>query len=310
MALLWSCLPTALISHMSPARAATQQLYLRAMDSLESKPIPGTEGAFNPFFSPDGQWLGFFAGGKLKKVSASGGAAVTLGDAPDPHGASWGSQGIIAFAPTNASALQQVSDSGGTPQPLSRLEKGEVSHRWPELLPGGKAMFFAAGNNGINFSNSQVAVQSVGTGERRSLAQGMNPRYTPSGHLVYAQGGEPDGRAVRSPAARGHGHGCPCGRGCPAIHNQRSRPVQLFRHGIVGLCSGGLQANQRRLVWVSRNGTEQPSAAPAHTYQFPRVSPDGRRVAVAIAEQETQVWLYDLSRETLTRFTFEGNAEL
>ena len=126
-------------------QGGTQQLYLRAMDSLEAKPIPGTEGAVNPFFSPDGQWLGFFAGGKLKKISVSGGAALTLGDAADPRGASWGSQGMIAFAPTQVAALQQVSDAGGAPQPLTRLEKGEDSHRWPEFLPGGKAVLFAAG---------------------------------------------------------------------------------------------------------------------------------------------------------------------
>ena len=127
------------------AQGGTQQIYLRAMDSLEAKPIPGTEGAIEPFFSPDGQWLGFFAGGKLKKVSVSGGAALTLGDAVAPRGASWGSQGMIAFAPTDTSALQQVSDAGGAPQPLTRLEKGETSHRWPEFLPGGKAVLFAGG---------------------------------------------------------------------------------------------------------------------------------------------------------------------
>src|ERR1700680_2889043 len=112
-------------------QGGTQQLYLRAMDSLEAKPIPGTEGGINPFFSPDGQWLGFFAGGKLKKVSVSGGAALTLGDAAFPRGASWGGQGIIAFVPTNISVLQQVSDAGGALQPLARLGKGEVSQRWP-----------------------------------------------------------------------------------------------------------------------------------------------------------------------------------
>src|SRR5258708_21493818 len=98
----------------------TQQLYLRAMDSLDARPIPGTEGAVNPFFSPDGQWLVFFAAGKLKKVSVSGGAALTLGDAGFPRGASWGSQGVIVFAPSSNGALQQVPDGGGTPQPLTR----------------------------------------------------------------------------------------------------------------------------------------------------------------------------------------------
>jgi Tol biopolymer transport system component len=133
-------------------QGGTQQLYLRAMDSLEGKPIPGTEGGVSPFFSPDGQWLGFFAGNKLMKVSVSGGAAVTLGDAAFPRGASWGSLGMIAFAPTTVGALQQVSDAGGTPQPLTRLEKGEISHRWPEFLPGGKAVLFAA--------DSRTAIQT------------------------------------------------------------------------------------------------------------------------------------------------------
>jgi serine/threonine protein kinase len=125
-------------------QGSTQQLYLRAMDNLEAKPMPDTEGAINPFFSPDGQWLGFFSSGKLKKVSMSGGAAVTVGDAPGPRGASWGSQGMIAFAPTFNAVLQQVPGAGGVRQPLTRFEKGDVSQRWPEFLPGNKAMLFAA----------------------------------------------------------------------------------------------------------------------------------------------------------------------
>ena len=170
-------------------QGGTQQLYLRAMDSLEAKPIPGTEGAINPFFSPDGQWLGFFAGGKLKKVSVSGGAALTLGDATFPRGASWGSQGMIAFAPTSVSVLQQVPDAGGVPQPLTRLEKGEVSHRWPEFLPGNKAVLFAASATTANWINAQVAVQSVGTGERRNLIQGgRNPATRPPGTWFMRKG--------------------------------------------------------------------------------------------------------------------------
>src|ERR1700686_4157973 len=168
----------------------TQQLYLRALDSLEAKPIPETEGATNPFFSPDSQWVGFFAGGKLKKVSVSGGAVLILGDAPQPRGASWGSQGMIAFAPTGAEALQQVADAGGTPRALTRFETGEISHRWPEFLPGGKAVLFTVGKGANNWNNEQIAVQSIGTGGRRTVVYGGTyPRYAPSGHLLYAQRG-------------------------------------------------------------------------------------------------------------------------
>jgi len=287
----------------------TQQLYLRAMDSLESKPILGTEGATEPFFSPDGQWVGFFAGGKLMKVSVGGGPALVLSDASRSRGASWGSLGIIAYAPTaNVSALQQVPDAGGTPQPLTRLRKGEVAQRWPEFLPGGKAVLFAAGPSGLTFINAKVAVESVGTGERRILAQaGTQPRYAPSGHLVYAQGGsltavpfDPQRLEVKGTAA-------------PVVEGVLQSPVtgaaqySFSDTGSLIYVPGGLQATQLRLVWVSRNGSEQPLVASARNYMFPRLSPDGRRVAVGIVEQDSQLWLYDLSRETLTRFTFEGN---
>jgi len=289
-------------------QGGTQQLYLRAIDSLEAKPIPGTEGAVNPFFSPDGQWLGFFAGNKLKKVSVSGGAALTLGDAAFPRGASWGSQGMIAFTPTTNTALQQVPDAGGTPQPLTRFEKGDVSHRWPEFLPGGKAVLFAAGLSGISFINAQVAVQSVGTGERRNLIQGgMYPRYAPSGHIVYAQGGslmavpfDPQRLAVTGAAV-------PVVEGVLQSAFSGASQYSISATGSLVYVSGGVQSAQSRLVWVSRNAAEQPLAAPMRAYQFPRLSPDGKRVAAGLAEQESQIWIYDVSRETLTRLTFEGN---
>jgi len=154
------------------SQGGTRQLYLRAMDSLEAKPIPGTAGASSPFFSPNGQWLGFFAGQELKKVSVSGGAAVTLGNAVYSYGATWGSQGMIAFAPTNNGVLQQVSETGSAPQPLTRLEKGQSTQRWPEFLPGGKAVLFAASAITPSWGDAQVAVQSVGADEPRNLIQG------------------------------------------------------------------------------------------------------------------------------------------
>ena len=289
-------------------QGSTQQLYLRAMDSLEAKPIPGTEEAVNPFFSPDGQSIGFFAGGKLKKVSVSGGAALTLGDAAQPLGASWGGQGKIAFA-SAVGVLQQVPDVGGTPQPLTRFENGEASQRWPEFLPGSKAVLFAGGTSPLNFINAQVAVQSVGTGERRNLIQGgTHPRYAPSGHLVYAQRGtlmavqfDPQRQEVK-------GSVVPVVDGVLQSPSSGAAQYSFSATGSLVYVSGGVQSAQSRLVWVNRNGAEQPVVAPAHAYLNPRLSSDGRRVAVTITEQESQVWLYDLSRETLTRLTFEGNS--
>ncbi|HEV2521582.1 MAG TPA: protein kinase [Candidatus Acidoferrales bacterium] len=284
-----------------------QQIYLRAMDSLDSKPIPGTEGAANPFFSPDGQWLGFFADQKLKKVSLSGGGALTLGVATVPVGASWSSQGVIAFATSQVVGLQQVPDTGGTPQPLTRVGKGENSHRWPEFLPSGEALLFAA----IAGPTSRAAVQSIVTGERRNLIQlGMNPRYAPSGHLVYAQGGSLMAAPFDSRRLTFTGAAVPVVEGVLQSLVNGAAQYSFSSTGSLVYVPGDVQSTQTKLVWVSRNGSEQPLAAPAHAYLAPRLSPDGRRVAVGVVEQESQTWLYDLPRDTLTRFTFEGNTNL
>jgi Tol biopolymer transport system component len=290
-------------------QADTQQLYVRALDSLEARPIPRTEGAINPFFSPDGQSLGFFAGGKLKKVSVSGGAALTLGDAPTSRGASWSSQGMIAFAPTATAVLQQVPDAGGAAKPLTRLDKGENSNRWPEFLPGGKTVLFTAGMAvpGI-FINAQVAVQSLGTGERRGLIPGgTNQRYAPSGHVVYAQGANLMAAPFDPQRLTATGAAVPVVEGVVQSTLTGAAQYSFSTTGSLVYLPGGVQGAQRKLVWVSRSGAEQPLAAPARAYVFPRLSPDGRRVALGTAEQESQVWLYDLAREALTRFTFEGN---
>jgi Tol biopolymer transport system component len=169
-------------------QGGVQQLYLRAMDSLVARALPGTDGAVNPFFSPDSQSLGFFAGGKLKKVSVNGGGATTLGDAAIPRGASWGSQGAIAFTPSFGGPVQQMPETGGAVKPLTQMAKGDTSHRWPEALPDGQAVLFATG---LTTSSMHVALRVTGTDEQRILVPvpgSTQPRYAASGHLLYVQG--------------------------------------------------------------------------------------------------------------------------
>jgi len=288
-----------------------QQIYLRAMDSLEARPVPGTEGAVNPFFSPDSQWLGFFAGQKLKKISISGGAAVSLSDAAQSFGASWGSLGMIAFSPLQVSTLQQVSEAGGVSQPLTKFEKGEISHRRPEFMPGGKVLLFASGPNTFNWNSGQVVVQPVGTGERRTLVKGViHPHYAPSGHLLYVQGGNLMAAPFDPQRLTVTGAAVPIVEGL--LHSTTSGAAQysISGTGTLVYISGASYSDQRKLVWVNRRGEAQVLAAPARAYVFPRFSPNGKQVGVAITEQESQVWLYDLSRETLTRFTFDGTLNL
>jgi Tol biopolymer transport system component/predicted Ser/Thr protein kinase len=282
-------------------QSGTQQLYLRAMDSLDIKAVPDTEGAVSPFFSPDGQWLGFFANAKLKKVPLNGGAALTLGDATSPLGASWGSQGTITLVPAAGSSLLQISDTGGTVKPLTRLERGS----WPELLPGGKAVLFGAGV----FGNWKVAAQSLISGERRILVQeGTTPRYAHSGHLIYAQGATLMALPFDPQRLEATGAAAPAVEGILQFPSGAAH-YSISPKGTLVYVPGGVQAAQGKLVWVTRNGAEQPLAAPVRGYfNMLRLSPDGRRLAVGIQEGgEIHIWLDDLFRETLTRFTFQGN---
>jgi eukaryotic-like serine/threonine-protein kinase len=258
-------------------KGGVQLLYLRPMDSLDARPIAGTEDAVCPFFSPDGQWLGFFAGNKLKKVSVNGGPAQTLGDVPMGRGASWSGQGMIALAPTNNSSLRQMPDAGRTARPVARFNKGEVGHRWPEFIPGGKTLLFAAAATNFNWNHAQVAVQSLSTGERRNLFQeATNPRYATSGHVIFSQGGT----LVAAPFATW----APDGKRI-AIQSNREGPLNIFWEPTDG--SGGLE---RLLAYVSDESGRwevyvQPYPGPGGKWQIsteggiePTWNPNGREL--------------------------------
>ena len=286
----------------------TTQLYVRAMDGLEARPIPGTEGGSDPLFSPDGQWIGFANGGKLMKVSLNGGAPVSLADVSvgQFNGASWGSQGMIAFVPFAGVPLQQVSDVGGNAQPLTRLEKGEIGQGTPDFLPGGKGVLFAVITSG---GPTKIVAQSLTTGERRDLIQsGNQPLYAPSGHLVYAQGANLMAAPFDPQRLMVTGAAVPVMGG--VLLAGRRAQYDFSSTGTLIYVPESVQAAQSRLVWVDRKGAAQPLPAPAHNYVFPKVSPDGKRVATGVEETDSQIWLYDLSRDTLTRLTFEGSANV
>ena len=290
------------------SQGGSVQLYLRSMDQLETRAIPGTERGVNPFFSPEGQWVGFFADGKLKKVSISGGSPLTLCDAPNPRGASWGPNNTIVFAPTSSSALWQVSADGGTPQPLTTLDsqRDERSHRWPQILPGSTAVLFTAARSGGTMDEGQIVAQSLETSERRLLIQGGTfPHYLPTGHLIYARAGTL--LAVLFDLARLEVTGDPV----PIVEEvrQSARGAAQFSFSSLGslvYLSGGLGDAQRTLVWVDRQGAAQPLMAPLRPYLQPHLSPDGRQLAVEIEGTKRDIWVYEIPRETLTRLTFEG----
>ena len=182
-----------LLAFVARSGGGQQRLYVRRLDQMRATPLSGTEGVLQPFFSPDGQWIGFFAGGKLKKISVTGGAAMPLCDAhSQSRGGDWGDDGSIAFAAGVREGLSRVSSAGGTPQPLTTLdeEEEEITHRWPQLLPGSQAVLFTASTNINNYEGTNLVVQTIPAGLRKIVLRGgYYGRYLPSGHLLYIHQG-------------------------------------------------------------------------------------------------------------------------
>ena len=288
------------------AYTGTDRLYLRDLGELESRPIPNTESANSPFFSPDGQWVGFQTGNRraLQKVSRSGGPAVTIAET-SVAGASWGPDDTILFG-VDQGVLMRVSAEGGDPQPVTTLEDGEVGHWRPDFLPngpGGQAALFTVWSGALE--TSQIAVVSLDTGERHILTRGTYPRYVPTGHILFAQ--EASLWAVPFDVERLEVTGAPT----PVVDGVAVSAISGAAHfavahnGTLVYARGDASDVAPTLVWVDRTGREEPLAAEPNSYQGPRISPDGTRVAVEVRDQENDIWIWDLARETLTRLTFD-----
>ena len=166
-------------------RDGAQQLFVRPRDQMTVQPLPGTEGAVNPFFSPDGAWVGFFTTGELRKVALAGGAPVTLCAVGSRFGATWGPDDTIVFASNDAPGLMQVPAAGGEPRPLTEPAEN-VQHRWPTFVPGGEAVLYTVAQPG-GFDALEVAVVSLATGAQQTLVRGSDGAVTASGHLVFGR---------------------------------------------------------------------------------------------------------------------------
>ena len=175
------------LAFVAQPASGPRMLYLRRLDQLRAAPLAGTEDAFVPFFSPDGQSLGFFANGRLKKISVNGGVTVTLADARNGRGGAWGEDGTIVFAPDIApgTPLLRIPAAGGKPEPLTTMVGSEVTHRWPQVLPGGRALLYTAHDDTRGYDAANLAIQPLPTGVPRIVLQGgYHGRYLQSGHLA------------------------------------------------------------------------------------------------------------------------------
>jgi serine/threonine-protein kinase len=297
------------------AYVANLRLYLRAFDQLDAAAIGGTDGGGlasprSPFFSPDGQWIGFWSDNQLKKVSVTRGAPVTVTGAQNLFGASWGPDDTIVYG-QGSRGIWRVSGNGGTPENIIEVTAGQLGHG-PQMLPGGRAVLFTLAQGAGNWDEADVVVQTLDSGARQILIKGgTDARYVPTGHLVYALRGalfavpfDPDASAVAGgpvPVVDGVRQTNITGA---AHYSVSGNGALVYVHGTDGSGFG-----TRTLVWVDRTGVETPIPAPSRAYQYPRLSPDGTRVALDIPEQNRDIWLWDFARTTLTRLTFDPTAD-
>ena len=290
---------------------AQRKLHLRSLDQLQATEISGTGEVHSPFFSPDGEWVGFFGNGLLKKVSVRGGATVTLCVVQRAGGGSWSEDGTIIIAPTRTSGLSRVSSAGGTREDVTTLdkEKDEVSHRWPQVLPGGKSVLFTVGLGG---AYGNIEVQSLESGERKTVQQaGIYGRYLPTRHLAYVR----EGTLFAAPFDLGRLE--VTGPPAPIVEDvQTSLPYwsaqfDFSQTGTLVYLTGEGAANAVSIFWMDQEGKTEPLLPTPRGYSYPSFSPDGKRLAVHITEgSNIDLWVYELERETLSRLTFDEGADL
>ena len=283
------------------------QLYMRDNRSGEIRPLAGTENAIMPFFSPDGEWLAFLGGGKLKKVAVRGGSPIPIADIPPtPFGATWAPDGTIIFSQSGAGPLMRISADGGSSAPATTLAKGETSHRWPSMTPDGKTLLFTAGTGG-SWSDAHIVAQRLDGSSRAVVVQGgASPRYAPSGHLVYARGAAL--YAIAFDPGRLATTGAPQQvlEGLIFTGTDGRAQYGFSQNGSLVYAAGIETAPNRTLVWVTRDGKVEPLPLPERGFEHPRLSPNEHYIALTIrGEGDTDIWLYDITRATLSRFTVE-----
>lgn len=287
--------------------AGKSLLWVRPLDSLAAQPLAGTDDAIYPFWSPDSRFIGFFAGGKLKKVEVIGGPPNTLCNAAGGRGGAWNPDDVIIFAPDIVSALSRVSASGGEPSPVTTLDpsRQENSHRFPQFLPDGRHFLYFA--RSPQPENSAIYVGSLGQPQaKRIISANTNVAYAPPGYLLFPREGtlmaqafdvaslELTGAPFRVAEQVGF-----FGRNNEAYFSVSDTEVLVYQ-------SRGTVKTQ--FVWFDRNGQQRGSPGPPGEYLSPALSPDEKRVAFDRVDPQTgttDIWLLDLTRGISSRFTFD-----
>jgi eukaryotic-like serine/threonine-protein kinase len=285
------------------------QLYLRKLSDFESRPIPGTEGGQSPFFSPDGEWLGFVSDdGKLKKILLRGGSAVVVSEQA-ALGGGWGDDNNIYYSKTFTSGIFAVPAAGGQPRQVTQTgstpdDRADV---WPSLLPGGSGLIFTVWT-GRSFNEARIEGLSFKTGKRKVLIEGgTGARYLSSGQIAYTRNGTLFVVSFDPKQMEIKGTPTPVVEGVMTGASNGDADFAVSNNGILIYEPGGFTSFQRNLVWLDRSGKATNITNEVKPYAEVSLSPDGRRIALVFQGSSFDVWFYDTDRDTFTRASFGGD---
>jgi serine/threonine-protein kinase len=295
------------------AYVANDQIYLRPMDAIEAAPIRGShEQPAEIAFSPDGEWIVYWVGPRLKKLPVGGGVSVTLAEVPGLLGMSWSGERILI---ASGRQIVEVPATGGTPKVLvDNRDRGGLIEL-PQLLPGGRRILYTLLSGRVlgdasSASTADIIVETIATGERKTLVRGgIDGRYLPTGHLLYARDGVLLAQAIDIDRLELKGgfavlvDGVATSAG-PTFNAQYA----VADNGTLAYLPRAV-SSAATLAWRNPQGVETPISAPPHAYDQPRISPDGRRIAVHATDQDNDIWVWDIGSETLTRLTFDRSTD-
>jgi serine/threonine-protein kinase len=290
------------------------RIFTRRLDQANATELAITQGATSPFFSPDGQWIGFSANGKLRKISVEGGSEIALCDAGASYtGGDWGDDGNIVMTLNAHSGLSQVSSAGGKPVPLTELQGEERSHRYPQILPGGKAVLFTVQNANLSVDDSSIDIVTQKEHRRKTLLRGGTfgqylEASSGKGYLLYVNGGTLFAIAFDLVKLETSGPPVPVLQHVSYSPQFGSAKLSFARSGALVYRGSEIDTTRLAIEWLEPDGKTQPLMDKPGLFQNPHLSPDGQRLAVDGADLTNfGIWIYDLQRDTLTRLTSEAN---
>ncbi len=286
-------------------------LWVRRIDELTSRSIAGTEGASNPFWSPDGRFVAFFSAGKLKKIDISGGAPIAICDAPNNRGGSWNQFGEIIFAPNAADVIYKVSAAGGTPEPIMALDTSvhETQHLWPFFLPDGKRFLYSSRR--YDHDNQRIYIGSLTRPPiRTTVSSGGNPLFSPPGYLLFLNNRTLVAQRLDVETGVLSGDPSPVAENVGHVPLTGLSAFTVSANGV--LATGGGRSEERQYAWFDRKGSNLGTAGPSGNYFDIALSPDESRAALQFGDLRTansDIFLIDIRRNSLTRFTFSPNVD-